>query len=54
MKRYALWALLVIVVWWVIQDPAAAAGLVHEAGQALTHAASSLSAFASDASTGGK
>ena len=54
MKRYALWALLILVAWWVIQDPASAAGLVQEIGRALSHAASSLSSFASDASTQGK
>ena len=52
MKRIALWALVAFGVWWVIQDPASAAGLVHGIGQALTHAASSLSAFATDSSAG--
>ncbi len=28
MKRYALWALIILAAWWVIQDPASAAHLV--------------------------
>ena len=39
MKRYALWALLILAAWWVIQDPTAAARLVHGIGGFLTHAA---------------
>ena len=34
MKRYALWALLILVAWWVIQDPTSAARLVHGIGGA--------------------
>ena len=52
MKRIVLWALVAFAVWWVIQDPTSAAGLVHAIGRFLTHAASSLSAFASDTSAG--
>ena len=47
MKRYALWALLILTAWWIIQDPAAAARLAHGIGAFLTHAAHSLSTLAS-------
>ena len=50
MKRYALWALIILAAWWVIQDPASAARLVHQVGGFLTHAAHSLSTFASSGS----
>ena len=33
MKRYALWALLILAAWWVIQDPTSAAHLVHATGR---------------------
>ena len=52
MKRIVVWALVAFAVWWVVEDPASAAGLVHVIGHALAHAASSLSAFASDTSAG--
>jgi len=51
-KRIVLWALVAFAVWWVVEDPASAAGLVHAIGRALSHAASSLSAFASDTTAG--
>jgi hypothetical protein len=53
-KRIVVWALLAFAVWWVVEDPASAAALVHGTGHALSHAARSLSAFASDASSQGK
>jgi hypothetical protein len=53
-KRIVFWALVAFAVWWVVEDPAAAAGLVHAIGAALAHAARSLSAFASDTTTQGK
>lgn len=43
MKRYALYALLAVIAWWVIQDPTSAAHLVHAFGRGITHAARSLS-----------
>jgi hypothetical protein len=45
-KRAAKWALLALLVWWIVQDPTSAAHLVHTLGQGLTHAARSMSAFA--------
>jgi hypothetical protein len=42
-KRLALWALIILAAWWVIQDPTSAARLVHGIGGLLTHAAHSLS-----------
>jgi hypothetical protein len=51
-KRIVFWALVAFAVWWVVEAPDAAAGLVHATGQALSHAASSLSAFASDTTQG--
>ena len=47
MKRYALWALAALFVWWAIQDPTSAARLVHGIGGAFSHAAASLSAITS-------
>jgi len=46
-KRYALWALVALIAWWVIQDPTSAARAVHALGGFLTHAARSLSTLAS-------
>jgi hypothetical protein len=39
------WALVAFVVWWVIQEPANAAHLVHNIGTLLSSAASGLSHF---------
>ena len=50
MKRYALWALIILAAWWAIQDPTSAARLVHEIGGFLTHAAHSLSMLTSGTS----
>ena len=50
MKRYALWALVALIAWWVIQDPTSAARLVHGIGGFLTHAAHSLSTLTSGSS----
>ena len=36
MKRYALWALLILAAWWVIQDPTSAAHLVHALGRGIS------------------
>jgi hypothetical protein len=47
MKRYALYALLAVIAWWVIQDPTSAAHFVHSLGRGFTHAAHSLSTLAS-------
>ena len=47
MKRLALWALVIVAAWWVLQDPASAAHLVHTLGRGITHAAHSLSTLAS-------
>jgi hypothetical protein len=43
MKKLAKWALIALVAWWAIQDPASAAHLVHTVLQGFTHAAHSLS-----------
>jgi hypothetical protein len=50
MKRYALWALVILAAWWVIQDPASAAQFARGIGGFLTHAAHSFSTFASGGS----
>ena len=50
MKRIALWALLIFAVWWVDPGPRLGGRPGPRIGRALTHAASSLSAFASDTS----
>ena len=50
MKPYAWWALAALIAWWVIQDPASAARLVHGIGGFLTHAAHSLSTLTSGSS----
>jgi hypothetical protein len=47
MKRYAAYALIILAVWWVIQDPASADRLVSQVGGFLTHAARSFSTFVS-------
>ena len=48
MKRYAMWALIALIAWWIVQDPPSAAHFVHGIGGAFSHAARSLSKFASD------
>ena len=47
MKRYAWWALLILVAWWVIQDPTSAAHAVRGIGLFFTRAAHSLSTLTS-------
>ena len=39
------WVLLAFLVWWVIEDPTAAAHLVHNIGTFLTTAAHGISTF---------
>ena len=39
------WALVAFVVWWIIQEPANAAHLVHNIGSLLSSAANGLSHF---------
>ncbi len=39
------WAALAFVLWWVIQEPTAAAHLVHNIGSLLSQAAHGLSSF---------
>ena len=41
------WALVAFVVWWIIQEPANAAHLVHNIGSLLSSAANGLSHFVS-------
>lgn len=45
LKTVLTWAAVAFVLWWVIQQPAAAAHLVHNIGAFLTAAAAGLSAF---------
>lgn len=46
MKKYATYALIALLIWWAVQDPTAAAHLVHGIGGAFSHAARSLSTIA--------
>jgi hypothetical protein len=46
-KTIAGWAAIAFVVWWVIEQPQAAAHLVHNIGVFLSTAASGLSSFVS-------
>ena len=48
MKRFATWGAIALLIWWAVQDPTAAAHLVHNIGSAFSRAASSLSKIASD------
>ena len=41
------WAIIAFVVWWIVQQPANAAHLVHNIGTLLSSAASGLSHFVS-------
>ncbi|MBO2453464.1 hypothetical protein J4573_40670 [Actinomadura barringtoniae] len=45
MLKYAKWAALAMVVWYIISRPAGAADVVHQAAQGLTSAANSLTVF---------
>jgi hypothetical protein len=46
-RKWLPWLLAAFAVWWVISDPHGAALFVHNAGAFLSHAGTSLSAFAS-------
>ena len=46
-KTIAGWAAIAFIVWWVIEQPTAAAHLVHNIGTFLSTAASGLSSFVS-------
>ncbi len=46
-KKLATYVLIALIVWWVIQDPASAARLVHGIGGFLAHAAHSRSTLTS-------
>jgi hypothetical protein len=48
LKKIGTWVLVAFLIWWVIQQPHAAAGTVHNLGHVATHAANGLSAFASN------
>jgi len=45
-KRYAVWALIAVIAWWIVQDPTSAAHFAHGIGRAFSHAARSLSTLA--------
>ena len=46
-KTIAGWAAVAFVIWWVIEQPTAAAHLVHNIGTFLSTAAAGLSSFVS-------
>jgi hypothetical protein len=45
-KKYGTYALIALLVWWAVQDPTAAAHMVHNLGGFCTRAAGSLSTIA--------
>jgi hypothetical protein len=45
LKTVLTWAAVAFVLWWIIQQPASAAHLVHNIGSILTTAAHGLSSF---------
>lgn len=45
MKKLATYALVGLLIWWAVEDPTSAAHLVHAIGNALNHAAASLSSI---------
>jgi hypothetical protein len=45
-KKYATYALIALAIWWAVQDPTAAAHLVHGIGGAFSRAAGALSTIA--------
>jgi hypothetical protein len=47
LKTVAWWAVVAFLVWWVIEQPAAGAHLVHNIGQFLSNAGAGLSNFVS-------
>ena len=51
MKKFATYAGIALLVWWVIQDPTAAAHLVHAIGGAFSRAAGSVSTLTSSANS---
>jgi hypothetical protein len=46
-KRYATYALIALLIWWAVQDPTAAAHLVHGIGGAFSRAAGAVSTITS-------
>jgi hypothetical protein len=42
-KKYATYALIALLIWWAIQDPTAAAHLVHGIGSGFSRAAGAVS-----------
>jgi hypothetical protein len=46
-KKYATYALIAFVIWWAVQNPAAAGHLVHDLTGFFTHAANSTSTITS-------
>lgn len=45
LKNIVFYAVIAFIIWWVIQQPANAAHLVHNIGSLLTEAANGLSHF---------
>lgn len=46
MKKFATYALIAFVIWWTVQNPTAAAHLVHDISGFFSHAANSASTIA--------
>lgn len=53
LKTIAFWGVVAVIVYWVIQDPTQAGGLVHNVVHGLNHAANSGSTLLSSVSNGG-
>jgi hypothetical protein len=47
LKRIGWWVAIAFALWWVIEQPHAAAGAVHNLGTLASHAANALGTFAS-------
>ena len=45
-KKFATYALIAFVIWWTVQNPTAAAHLVHDISGFFSHAANSASTIA--------
>lgn len=52
MKKWLPWLLLALIIWWIAENPHAAAAFAHQAGAFLRKAATSASTFLSGTGKG--
>jgi len=53
LRTIGMWALAALIVWWVVQNPTAAGGLVHSVGAGISHVAHSATTALNTATSSG-